>query len=127
MSLSYVGRSDRKLEALWHSMQLHMNYLRSLEESERVRASCLKYLQNYVIDFYPVRPDILQQLQETAHQLGGQLKAPRLSWKYSWIKALFGWNCAQRAQMFLPGLKWSFLRWWDRMAFRLTNRDLRTA
>src|SRR5260370_30376902 len=43
-SLSYVGRSERRLEALWCSMQLHVGYLRSLEDSERVRSACLRYL-----------------------------------------------------------------------------------
>src|SRR5882724_8520660 len=42
-SLSHVGRSDRKVEALWHSMQLHIRYLRSLEDSQRVRAACVNY------------------------------------------------------------------------------------
>src|SRR5262249_32240842 len=39
-SLSYVGRCDRKMEALFLSMQLHIGYLRSLEDSPRVRAAC---------------------------------------------------------------------------------------
>jgi glycosyltransferase involved in cell wall biosynthesis len=49
-SLSYIGRSNSKLDALWRSMQLHIGYLRSLEDSKRARAACLIYLQNYVID-----------------------------------------------------------------------------
>jgi hypothetical protein len=63
-------------------MQLHMRYLRSLEDSERVRAACLMYLQSNVIDFYPLRLDIVEQMQQTVKELGGQLEAPRLSWKY---------------------------------------------
>ena len=39
-SLAYVGRSDRKRDALWLSMQLHVNYLRSLEDSPRARNAC---------------------------------------------------------------------------------------
>src|ERR1700720_3647276 len=38
---SYVGTSDKKKDALLLSMKLHIQYLRSLEESERVRKSCL--------------------------------------------------------------------------------------
>src|SRR5206468_5993044 len=34
-SLSYIGRSDRKLEAQWRSMPLHIGYLRSLEDTPR--------------------------------------------------------------------------------------------
>ena len=34
-SLSYIGRSGKKLDAQWRSMRLHINYLRSLEDSEK--------------------------------------------------------------------------------------------
>jgi len=40
-SISYIGRSNRKRESLLRSMKLHIQYLRSLEESERVRRACL--------------------------------------------------------------------------------------
>lgn len=124
-SLSYIGRSNRKLEALWRSVQLHIHSLRSLEDSGRVRDACIKHLQNYVIDFYPLRLDIVEQMHQTAKDLGGQLEeAPRLSWKYSWIKAVFGWDWAQRAQLLLPSLKWSLVRFWDKVAFRVESRGL---
>jgi glycosyltransferase involved in cell wall biosynthesis len=120
--LSYIGQSNRKLESLWRSMRLHIGYLRSLEDSERVRAACVRYLQNYVIDFYPLRLDVVEQMHQIAKELGGQLELPQLSWKYSWIKALFGWGCARRALVFLPSVKWSLLRFWDKTIFRLENR-----
>src|SRR5713101_2032150 len=34
-SLSYVGRSEQKMESMFRCMQLHISYLRSLEDSER--------------------------------------------------------------------------------------------
>jgi glycosyltransferase involved in cell wall biosynthesis len=122
-SLSHVGRSNRKLDALWHSMQLHISYLRSLEDSERVHAACLKYLQNYLLDFYPLRLDIVEQLRQTAKELGGRLDPPRLSWKYAWIQPIFGWGLAQRAQLLLPHVKWSFIRFWDQTIFRIESRE----
>jgi glycosyltransferase involved in cell wall biosynthesis len=124
MRLSYVGGSNRKLEALWRSMQLHIAYLRSLEDSEKVRAACLKYLQNYLIDFYPLRLDIAEQMHKVAKELGGQLHPPHLSWKYSWIKTLFGWSWAKRAQLFLPSVKWSLIRFWDKALFRIETRGV---
>ena len=120
-SVSYVGRSNRKLEALWRSMQLHISYLRSLEDSERVRAACVQHLQNYLIDFYPLRLDLVKQLHETAKDLGGHLQVPDLSWKYSWIKTLFGWGWAKRAQLFLRNVKWSLLRSWDKALSRING------
>ena len=118
-SLSYIGRSDRKREAQWHSMKLHIRYIRSLEDSDRVRAACVAYLQNWMVFFYPERLDIFQQAQEVSAALGGQLAPPRLSWKYSWIKALFGWRIARRAQLSLPSLKWSCVRLWDKALFHV--------
>src|SRR5205814_2515828 len=39
--LSSIDRSDKKLESQFLSMQLHVDYLRSLEDSERVRTASL--------------------------------------------------------------------------------------
>jgi glycosyltransferase involved in cell wall biosynthesis len=120
-SLSYIGRSDRKMEAQWRSMQFHIGYLRSLEDSARVRAACVRYLQNWLIHFYPERPDIVKHAEQMARDLGGQLEPPRVSWKYSWIKALFGWGAAKRAHLLLPNIRWSLLRFWDKALSRLDN------
>lgn len=121
-SLSYIGRSDKKREAQWHSMQLHISYIRSLEDSERVRAACVAYLQNWMVFFYPERLDIFRQAQEVSRSLGGQLEPPLLSWKYSWIKAIFGWRVARRAQLSLPSFRWSCVRLWDKTLFRIEGR-----
>ena len=80
-SLSYIGRSDRKREAQWHSMELHINYLRSLEDSERVRAACVRYLQTWLVHFYPERFDIVRRAEKRASDLGGRLYEPHGSWK----------------------------------------------
>lgn len=121
-SLSYIGRSDRKRDAQWCSMQLHIGYLRSLEDSERVRRACVQYLQNWLIYFYPERMDVVEQARQMAKELGGQLNPPRLSWKYSWIAALFGWNLAKHAQISLPSIRWSVQRFWDKTLFQIENR-----
>jgi len=123
-SLSYIGRSNGKLESLWRSMRLQIGYLRSLEDSERVKTACLRYLQSYVIDFYPQKPDILEQMNQAAEELGGQLEVPRLPWKYSWIRAAFGWDWAQRARQLLPTVKSSLARFWDKTVFRIEGRGI---
>jgi len=123
-SLSYVGRSNLKLEALWRSMQLHMRYIRSLEDSERVRAACVTYLQHYMLDFYPFRLDLVERMQDTARHLGGQLRTPQLPWKYAWIKSVCGWTVARHAQWFCPALKWSILRTIDKLVFRIMHSGL---
>jgi glycosyltransferase involved in cell wall biosynthesis/peptidoglycan/xylan/chitin deacetylase (PgdA/CDA1 family) len=113
-SLSYIGVSERKIRAHWISMQLHIHYLLSMEDSQRVRSACLRYLQTCLIYFYPEMPDIVQEVEQLAAQLGGQITPPRLSWKYSWIKAVLGWTHAKRAQAALLKFKWNARRLWDR-------------
>src|SRR5713101_7981555 len=108
--------SDRTMEALFVSMQLHIGYLRSLEDSERVRSACVKYLQTCLPSFYPERLDIVKQAEQIAATLGGRLNVPPpLSWKYAWIQKGFGWPLTKRAQMFLPLCKQSMIRSWDKV------------
>jgi glycosyltransferase involved in cell wall biosynthesis len=113
-SISYIGNSDKKKDSLLVSMKKHVQYLRSLEESERTRRACLTYLQTKSIYFYPERADILAELQALAAQLQGHLEPPRLRWKYAWMEPLFGWKVAKRAQTEIPQMKASLVRRWDK-------------
>ena len=119
---SFIGNSDEKKDSLLRSMRLHIQYLLSLEESERVRRVCLIYMQNWYDNFYPDRPDLVGELQDLASQLQGHLKVPRLRWKYAWMKPIFGWEAAKRAQMVLPQLKASSVGRWDKTMYRLEIR-----
>jgi len=121
-SLSYIGRSDKQMTAQWCSMELHIRYIRSLEDSPRVRDACLTYLQDWLGSFYPDRPDLVKKAEEMAASLGGKLQPPPLSWKYSWIAALFGRQQAKRAQVVLPRIKWSLIRRWDHALFQIERR-----
>jgi glycosyltransferase involved in cell wall biosynthesis len=121
-SLSNVDQSDKKLESLWLSMQLHVSYLRSLEDSARTRAACVTYLGNWLNYFYPARPDIIAQAQQLAATLGEKLDLPGVRAKYRWIEKLFGRETASRAQVLLPNLKTSLLRSWDKAMFQLEPR-----
>jgi hypothetical protein len=94
-------------------MRLHIGYLLSLENSERSRMACVTYLQNWLHSFYPSRPDLVQQAEALARELGGHLSPPVMSWKWDWLRRLFGWDTAKRVQETLVGAKWSALRWWD--------------
>jgi glycosyltransferase involved in cell wall biosynthesis len=119
---SYIGRSNKKMEAHALGMQLQIGYLRSVEESERVRAACLNYLQTWFLHFYPERVTLVEQLERVAAALGGRLKAPRLSWKYLWIQKLFGWNVAKRARLHYNQWKKFILIAWDKALFELEKR-----
>jgi glycosyltransferase involved in cell wall biosynthesis len=118
-SVSHIGRSQRKLESLFLSMQLHVGYLRALEDSQRTRAACVRYLQIWLDNFYPERPDIVGQLERLAADVGGRLEIPKLSWKYSWIQRFFGWTAAKQARLAMRGFREGLAKSWDRAMFRL--------
>jgi glycosyltransferase involved in cell wall biosynthesis len=120
--LSHIGQSGRRIEAHWLSMQLHIKYLLSLEDSDRVRAACLRYLQNSLIYFYPERSEIVQQVRNTAKELGGDMECPRLSWKYSWMKTIFGWRRAKYGQQVLLKFRWGLAKWWDKAVSRIADK-----
>jgi glycosyltransferase involved in cell wall biosynthesis len=115
--LSYIGASDKKKDAMIISMKLHIQYVRSLEDSERVRKACVTYLQNWYDNFYPERPDLVAELQALAKELQGHLEEPRLRWKYAWMKPIFGWQAAKWAQRAIPQTKASLVRSWDKAMF----------
>jgi glycosyltransferase involved in cell wall biosynthesis len=123
-SLSHIGRSERRIEAQWLSVQLHIKYLRSLVDGERARAACLRYLQGSLIHFYPEKAEIVQQANEMARDLGGQLVPPGLSWKYAWMKVIFGWRLAKHGQQVLLKLRWKMAKWWDKAVSRFSDEGV---
>jgi hypothetical protein len=64
---------------------------------------------------------IVKEMGEMAGGLGGQLRPPHLSWKYSWTKAIVGWRLAKSGQALLLKCRWSPERFWDQTLFRLQN------
>jgi glycosyltransferase involved in cell wall biosynthesis len=123
--LSYIGQSQRKMEAHFLSMQLHIRYIRSLEDSERVRRACVSYLRTWLPDFYVEGSDLVKRAQEMAESLGGELRPPQLSWKYAWIQRVLGWTAARRTQLHYNRMKAEILRVWDKMMFRLQDCGIR--
>jgi glycosyltransferase involved in cell wall biosynthesis len=118
-SVSFIGNSNKKKDSLLRSIKAHIQYIRSLEDSERVRKACLVYLQKYYAVFYPERTDLIAEMQQLAAQLGGHLKEPSLRWKYNWLRGIVGYPRARDAQFYLPQLKASLLRSWDQALFHL--------
>jgi glycosyltransferase involved in cell wall biosynthesis len=121
-NLSYIGRSDRKMDAHFLSMELHLKYLGSLGETERTKSARIKYLQWWLISFYPERMDLVEKLRTMARVLGADLRMPQLSWKYRWIQKVFGWNAAKTAQRAYNQWKGRLLHEIDRIQYQ---RELR--
>src|SRR5262249_13778823 len=113
--LSYIGGSCAKMDSQFRSMRLHVAYLRSLEDSDRVRAACVKYLQNGLVLFCPERPDIVEQAHRLPGGPGGRLEIPRLPRKYAWIGDVLGPDTARRAQLALPRVRSAAARFIDKI------------
>jgi glycosyltransferase involved in cell wall biosynthesis len=122
--VSFIGNSDKKKESLLLSMKLHVQYLRSLEDSERVRKACLTYIQAWHRNFYPERPDLVEEAQQLAETVGGRLETPKLPWKYRWIQKLFGWTAAKRIRHRWNQYKSCVIRSWDKSLFYLEGRNM---
>jgi glycosyltransferase involved in cell wall biosynthesis len=114
------GRSARSQTALYESKAKCINYLLSLEDSDRTRAACVQLLQDWLFEFYPYRDDLVRRARELAVELGGELHEPVLKWKYQPVKWLFGYRAASRANSMLPQLRARVVREWDKAMYRLT-------
>jgi glycosyltransferase involved in cell wall biosynthesis len=120
--MSYIGNSEAKKESLFRSLKLHVQYLRSVEESDRVRRACLLYLQTSFGVF--TKPERVAQLQALATELGGHLEKPPLHAKYAWIEPVAGRQVAEWAQMMLPEIKAKLVRSREKAIYRLGTGDV---
>lgn len=115
--------SEKACRSLLQSLKLSIGYLRSLEDSARTREAALSYLQVWYFYFFPDKKDLLAEIDSLAHELGGRLSPPALSWKYSWIKGLFGWEEARRAKDTVATVKLKVRSHLDRVAGSLFPVD----
>jgi glycosyltransferase involved in cell wall biosynthesis len=122
--LSYIGTSSQKMDAQFLGMELQIGYVRSIDDSARVRNACLRYLQMWLFHFYGSRPDIVERGQQLAGSMGGELTVPELSWKYDWIRRSFGWSAVQHAHFHYNSAKLHVMGLWDRALFRLQEREI---
>lgn len=123
--VSYIGRSAKKIEAQFLGMQLQIRYLLSQRNDERARSACVLYLQTSLIHFYNERPDIVEEAQRLATSLGGTLTPPRLPWKYTWLRLLFGFAIAKRQYLQYNLYKTSFLIILDQWMARVDRKCVR--
>jgi glycosyltransferase involved in cell wall biosynthesis len=121
--LSYIGKSKKKLDAQIRGMRLQINYLRAVKDDERARAACVAYVQAWLPYFYPNYPEVVTEMEQLAHSLGGKLKTPKLSWKYVWIQKILGWQTATSIQMKYNQLKNKFLKTCDKIIWQLETRS----
>lgn len=114
---SFTSRSLFDMEGRWTSIQMQLALLRSLGDSERIRSAGVRYLQHWMVFFYPENTQIIEHAQRLAAEMGGKLEMPKLRWKYVGIEKLFGYEAAKRAQLLLPRFKNRVIMRWDKFMF----------
>ena len=128
--LSYVGQSTTKLEAQLLGVELQIQHVLSLEDSDRTRSACLQKLRTWLGNFYPQKAELISRVQQRALSLGGGLELPpRLSWKYAWIQKIFGWTAARTIRRCYNRIKSELARFYDAILFcieSLGDRSRRT-
>jgi len=114
-------KSSTALESTFASMRRCIEHFRALEDSDRSRTACLKFLQDRFMYFYPDRPDLVNRMCALAAELGGTLHPRPLRWKYQSIQKVFGWPAAKRASMVCPAFRVSVERTWDQLMYRFAG------
>lgn len=107
--------SNKTLDSLFLSISLCINHLRSLEDNEKTRDACVKYLQNRLSYFYPEKLEILEKANELAQGLGGNLLPPKESWKFILFRKIFGWKMAKNVKKTLWKAETFARKNWDRL------------
>lgn len=115
-------RSDEALNALFISINRSIEHLLSLENSQRSRAACLKYLQNRLWYFYPEKYEILAKAKDLANSLGGNLMLPPDEGrKFSLISNIFGWKIAMNLRNIVYRTETSFVRSLDKLMYKFSS------
>ena len=114
--------SDKACKSLVLSLSLCINYLRSLEESERSRIACIEYLQTWYNYFYPEKSALRREIEALAYELGGNLLPVDINWKYSPVKIFFGWKVAKKLMDNLRKSKLLAFKNWDRFLYTISPK-----
>jgi glycosyltransferase involved in cell wall biosynthesis len=102
-----------------------INRLLSIENSERTRNACLKYLQSWFPLFYLNGDDMVRKVKDLARTLGGSVSVPKGSWKESVVRSLLGYETGERLLAFGRKCRLSARKNWDRLLHEITGRENR--
>jgi glycosyltransferase involved in cell wall biosynthesis len=114
--------SEKSSESLFLSLALSIRHLISLEESERTRRASLIYLQRYHSNYYyEDNATVGEKIRALAHELGGELKPPKLNWKEDLMHNLFGAKRGRQHMRTLRKLKFETAVKWDELLYMITG------
>jgi glycosyltransferase involved in cell wall biosynthesis len=110
--------SDKAHESLLLSITLCIQYLMSLEKSERSKKASLNVLQTYLPLFYPEKVEELARMNKLASQMGGTLKAPTINWKHYPFDKILGQAGRIKVVNNWRNLKNLGQKNWEKLAYR---------
>jgi glycosyltransferase involved in cell wall biosynthesis len=114
-------RSEKACQSLVLSQKLCIQYLRSLEESERTRRASLILLQSWSEYLYPDKTELLAEFNALATELGGQLITPLFSNKREFMYRLLGWKTSNKVMSNWRRFKLMSLSDSDRILYSMTS------
>ena len=110
--------SARGLQSLLLSLKLCVQHLRAFEDSERTRAMSVALLQMYLPYFYPEKTKFLDEINELAVELGGELTPPSRSWEVALLGRMLGRRFAIHAIAAAHKLALAAAVKWDETLYR---------
>ena len=114
-------RSDKALNSLFLSICLSTEHLRSLEDSDRTRIACLKYLNDNFELFYPESPQLINNAYDLARNLGGELALPVERFRFAILQNIFGRKNAKKGRQTYNQSKIFVLKIWERLLHKLNK------
>ena len=116
---SLSQKASKALGPLLLSLSLSIKHLLALEDSPRTREACINYLQIWYPFFYNANHELQQKLMSLAMDLKGDLNPPEVSWKYSLIYRMFGWDVTRKVMNEYNKSKLLLVKNWDRLLWNL--------
>lgn len=112
-------KSSKELGPLFLSISLSIGHLISMEDSQRTRKAGISYLTVWYPFFYNVNHELQQKLMSLAMDLQGDLTPPQVSWKYSLIYKMFGWDFTKKVMNEYNKSKLLLVKKWDRLLYNI--------
>jgi len=111
--------SAKAIQSRFLSISLCIDYLLALDNSNRARTACVRYLQARSSLFYPERQELFDRLRKIAEELGGTLTTPLEKKKYMIIEKLFGRSASKKTKAIVANTKLSTSYYWDLLSYKL--------
>ena len=116
------GLSGKAKESEFLSKTLCINYLRSLEDSEKTRKACLLFLQNGFGYHHMKQASIEQGARSLAKELGGELVPPAPKSRLRLARAVLGKSLAEKTRRLIWVLKVLIKANWDKLLYDLSKK-----